>query len=63
MSTPIARIADGLTRQTTITPELRGAVGRAPWENLEGPLADWLENPILDWDLPLKIITYVSSKL
>jgi hypothetical protein len=63
MSTPIARIADGLTRQTTITPELRVAVGRVPWETLEGPLADWLENPILDWDLPLKIVTYVSSKL
>jgi hypothetical protein len=63
MSTPIARIADGLTRQTTITPELRGAVGSAPWESLEDPLADWLENPVLDWDLPLKIVANVSSKL
>jgi hypothetical protein len=63
MSTPIAKIADGLSRQSTITPELRGVVGKAPWESLEGPLAEWLENPVLDWDLPLKIVTYISSKL
>jgi hypothetical protein len=63
MSTRIAKIADGLSRQSTITPELRGAVGKAPWESLEGPLAEWLENPVLDWDLPLKIVAYLSSKL
>jgi hypothetical protein len=48
MSNPLASLADGLTRRATTTPELLQPVGNAPWDKLEGPLADWLENPILD---------------
>jgi hypothetical protein len=63
MSNPIASIADRLTRQSTITTELRRMVGNVPWERLKGPLVDWSENPVLDWDLPLKIVTHVRTLL
>jgi hypothetical protein len=63
MSSPLASLADGLTRRATTTPDLLKMVGDAPWDNLKGPLADWLENPVLDWDLPLKLVNYVKSLL
>jgi hypothetical protein len=63
MSSPLARLADGLTRRATTTPELLQMVGESPWDTLKGPLADWLDNPVLDWNLPLKLITYTQSLL
>jgi hypothetical protein len=63
MSNPVAKIADGLTRQSTLTPELQNLLENVPCGKLNGPLMDWLENPILDWDLPLKIVTHVKTLL
>jgi hypothetical protein len=63
MSNPIASIADGLTRKATMTTELMETIGDVPWRTLEGPLADWLNDPVLDWDLPLKIVKYVQTLL
>ncbi len=63
MSNPLASLADGRTRRATTTPDLLQTVGNAPWDKLEVPLADWLENPVLDWDLPLKLVSYVKSLL
>jgi hypothetical protein len=63
MSNPIAAVADGLSRQATTTPEVLAAVKGAERDFPGGPLVDWLENPILDWDLPGKIVAHVKTML
>jgi hypothetical protein len=61
MSTPMAVLADHLSRETTITPEDRKRVMDAPIHRPWGKLGRWLENPVLNWDLPLEILQDVKS--
>jgi hypothetical protein len=63
MSSQVATIADSLSRQATITPEVLAAVEGAEWSFPEGPLVEWLKNPLLDWVLPYKIVSHVKTML
>jgi hypothetical protein len=61
MSTPMAALADHLSRESTITPAdracLTGARIHRPW----GKLGHWLENPVLNWNLPMEILEDVKT--
>ncbi len=45
-----------MSRTTTTTPELLTELAQAPWAAPRGALVAWLQNPVLDWDLPLKVV-------
>ncbi len=61
MSTPMAVLADHLSRESTITPEDRKCVMKARIHRPWGRLGRWLENPVLNWDLPLEILQDVKA--
>ncbi len=61
MSTDMAALANSLSRESTTQAKtlvaLDGVHVEYPWGNL----GNWLENPVLDWTLPLKILNDVKS--
>jgi hypothetical protein len=63
MSNQIAVIADSLSREATTTSELLAELSQIPHHRVEGALQHWLQNPVLDWDLPLKILDDVKRIL
>jgi hypothetical protein len=63
VSNRIATIADNLSRSSTTTAELLDELRGLPWITPNGSIVQWLENPLLDWDLPLKIVQDVKLLL
>ncbi len=63
VSNHVARVVDGLSRESSITPELRKELAQVPWITPKGHIVTWLENPLVDWDLPLKIMEDVKALL
>jgi hypothetical protein len=63
MSNKIAMIADSLSRKTTTSADLLEELQGVPWTAPSGSLVTWLKNPVMDWDLPLKIVKDVKSLL
>ncbi len=63
MSNKIATIADSLSRKTTTSADLLDELQGVPWAAPSGSVVSWLENPLMDWDLPLKVAKDVKSML
>jgi hypothetical protein len=61
LSNHVATVVDGLSRNATTTPELLSELAGTPWVKPKGHLLTWLENPLLDWDLPLKLVEDVKT--
>jgi hypothetical protein len=61
MSNLVASLADSLSRKETTTPEILKTIGGIPVRSPVGALLDWLENPLLDWDFPQKILDDVKT--
>ena len=59
-SSPASRLADSLTRTATSTPAVLQAVSGAMSFGPPKPLWDWLENPVNDWLLGLRLIEFVK---
>ncbi len=57
----MAALADSLSRESTSTQDtmiaLEGVQVSRPW----GTLGRWLENPVLNWNLPLEILNDVKT--
>jgi hypothetical protein len=57
----MATLADCLSRESTTGQDaldaLEGVHVARPW----GELGSWLENPVLDWNLPRKILSDVKT--
>ncbi len=63
VSNQIDTIADDLSRLSTTTANLLNELHGLPWDVPKGSIVRWLENPLLDWDLPLKIVDEVKLLL
>jgi hypothetical protein len=61
MSTKPAALADALSREASMDAAVR-AIADVPVFRPWGQLGRWLEAPVLDWDLPLKILDDVKIK-
>jgi hypothetical protein len=61
MTTEIASLADHLSREKTTTAEIRASLSSVPWVTPTGALVNWLRDPLLDWDLPLKVLGDVKT--
>jgi hypothetical protein len=61
LSNHVATVVDSLSRNATTTPELLIELVGIPWVEPKGRLLTWLENPLLDWDLPLKLVEDVKT--
>jgi hypothetical protein len=59
----MATLADGLSRESTIKPDIIEKMERTTVHRLSGKLGRWLEASVLDWDLPRKIIKDVKTLL
>jgi hypothetical protein len=62
MSTDMATLADHLSRSETTTEKDLVAIRHVPWNTLEGPLVEWLADPVLDWQLPNKLSQWLSTR-
>ena len=60
-STPVTCLVDNLSRLSTTTSSDNQAIRHAHQYHLRGPLLDWLFQPSIDWNLPKKIVQYVTS--
>ncbi len=58
MSTPMAALADRLSRESTTTNEDLARIRHVKWNSPHGPLEDWLKDPTLDWNLPVKMLNH-----
>jgi hypothetical protein len=63
LSNHVASVVDSLSRTSTTSPELLSELAQTPWTTPRGALVTWLQNPVLDWDLPLKIADDVKTLL
>jgi hypothetical protein len=61
LSTKIAALADSLSRESTTTAETIAALAGVPRSTPQGALTEWLKEPLMDWDLPLKILSDVKT--
>lgn len=61
MSTPLATLADQLSRSSTTGKHQLAAIQHATSLPLPQPLLDWLRNPSDDWNLPLRLLDAVMS--
>ena len=59
MSTPEATLADHLSRTSSTTAEDAEKIAHLNWRELSGPLKEWLKDPRVDWNLPVKIIEHL----
>jgi hypothetical protein len=63
MSNPMAALADKLSRSATTTRAELDQIAGLEWHVLKWPLADWLADPALDWELPMKLLASVEILL
>lgn len=61
MSTPLATLADQLSRSSTTGTSQLAAIRHAPHPPVPKPLLDWLRNPREDWSLPLQLLDSVKQ--
>jgi hypothetical protein len=61
MSTPMARLADQLSRSSTTGPTQLAAISHAYSPPVPHVLIDWLHHPEEDWNLPYRMLKYVQS--
>jgi hypothetical protein len=61
MSTNVAALADQLSRVSTITPAGRKLLSTVPTFHPWGNLGEWLENPVLNWNLPSLVLDDVKT--
>jgi hypothetical protein len=57
----MAVLADHISRESTITPADDEAVSHVKIDRPWGQLGKWLEDPILNWNLPSLILEDVKS--
>jgi hypothetical protein len=62
MSTKPAALADALSREASMDAAVKATIAGVPIFRPWGQLGRWLEAPVLDWDLPLKILDDVKMK-
>jgi hypothetical protein len=62
-STKPARLVDALSRKCTTTPAELQQIAHLTQYQPQGPLLEWLQDPHLDWTLPLRISQYVQEQL
>ncbi len=63
MSTAKAALADRLSREASTSAEDRRLVEAIGWSPLGGVLADWLDNPVADWQLGQKLVCEIEKKI
>jgi hypothetical protein len=63
MSSLSSYMADSLTRQSTATAEVWSAVVGADTYGPPAVLWDWLANPYADWELGIRIVNSLKSKI
>jgi hypothetical protein len=63
MFSPMAVLVDRLSRSATTTELELDQIKHLRWHVPGGPLTTWLEDPVLDWDLPSKLVMWVEQKL
>ncbi len=63
VSNKVAEVADSLTRTSTTSQSVLAELKNAQWFTAEGPLIEWLENPVVDWTLPTKIIDWLKERM
>jgi hypothetical protein len=61
LSTRMAALADSLSRESTSTQDAMVALEGVPISRPWGTLGRWLENPVLNWNLPLEILNDVKT--
>jgi hypothetical protein len=61
MSTRVATWADCLSRESTTPLVTVGALNGVPISRPWGALGNWLEKPVLNWNLPLEILEDVKK--
>ena len=62
-STPMAALADRLTRETSTTDEDRRLSLRTGWHAPHGAMAEWLKDPRADWTLGEKLVAHIETIL
>jgi hypothetical protein len=63
MSTDVATLADHLSRESTTTAEDLARIRHLNWHELEGPLKEWLSDPVVDWRLPHRLVTWLATRV
>jgi len=63
LSTPMAALADRLTRCSTTTAEDAVLLASAECHQLQGALVEWLKDPVLNWDLVTVLLSEIENKL
>jgi hypothetical protein len=61
MSNPMASLADRLTRKSSTKNSDLDKVDHVQWEIPPPALMTWLENPVLDWNLPNKFVSEIQK--
>jgi len=54
-SCPAAILADHLSRESTTTKKELDMIKHVQWRSLRGRIRGWLDNPVLDWNLPIAV--------
>jgi hypothetical protein len=57
----MAALADRLSRESTITAEDRSRLDEVQVHRPWGQLGAWLEDPVMNWDLPRLILQDVKT--
>jgi hypothetical protein len=63
ISTDMAKLADSFSREETTTAECKMKTNHLEMRKIEGAILDWLKNPLLDWDLGLKLVNEIQNVL
>jgi len=62
-SNAVAELVDNLSREKTTSKEVLDTLAGVEIRRVGGHLARWLEDPKVDWDLPLKLIEDVKRAM
>ena len=62
-SNSAAVLADHLSRESTTTKSELAAIKHVDWSPLKGALAKWLENPVMNWNLPQDICSELLPEI
>ncbi len=60
-SNHMAILADHLSRKSTTTKAEMDQIKHIEWKPLKGALLNWINDPILDWNLPVKICSEIKD--
>jgi len=62
-SNKMAILVDNLSRESTTTDKVKLQLKNLTVQTPKGHLVQWLENPLINWDLPLLLCTDVDKLL